>query len=721
MMTTQTVLHVHDWCSRTPGWLKPVLRTLGLLAGVGWWLLAGVGAPLLAADPATGAVPSPAMEVTSDLTLDPARTYGALVIRKSGITIDGHGAWLIGASGGAATNFTGTAILLDGVSQVTLKNIKARGWETGLIIRNAEGCNVSGCDFSDNFHDPEFGWGENGRRGGILLEKVRRSVLRNNHANRVWDACVLVDSDENVVEGNDFSHTSNTCLKLWTSGRNTIRKNVLSHGIRISPGEVHARDSTSVLIESGSDDNRFLDNDCTHGGDGIFVRVLNGWCSTGNRFEGNDCSEANNNGIECWAPRNTFVRNKANHCSYGFWLGGSDQTRLIDNEASFNGLPEGHHNSPHLPNKGHAGIVFMFGPSSHTIARGNVCEGNNGAGIALVGDLDSKGAKWRAYHWILERNVLAGNRWGIYAKHADWITAAGNIYRSNTVQNVLLDGDVTRFTESAVKIPDNAPLPRVVMRGPGSVKIGKPATWDASGCRDPAGRALAFTWDVGDGTLHPGLQVRHTFDRVGLHRIGLNVANGVTTELTWRDVYVVREVVELGTDGGVGDWSIEDFQDRVRSPQQTSRAIFSNDLTNRLVGKSALGVVIQPYSGSRVALNFPKSGDAQWPLAGKTKLVFWLKAINADVTGWQGGPFITIQGEGGTRCHIEPRAGRDLMRETGDNEAREGWRLFEIPLRGDERWQLDGELPAVARGLSLGFDSWGAPTLRLWIDGLALE
>ena len=96
-----------------------------------------------------------------------------------------------------------------------LKNLNAKGWETGLVLRNAEACVIEGCNFSDNFHDPGFGWGEHGRRGGIVLENVRKSVLKINQAHRVWDACVL-------------------------------------------------------------------DNDCTHGGDGIFVRVLNSWCSTGN-------------------------------------------------------------------------------------------------------------------------------------------------------------------------------------------------------------------------------------------------------------------------------------------------------------------------------------------------------------------------------------------------------------------------------------------------------
>ena len=335
----------------------------------------------------------PTLDVTADITLDPDVTYGAIVVRKSGVVIDGRGAVLVGPAADAErpSEFQGTAILAEGFSDVTLRNVKARGWETGLVVRDGSGWLIEDCDFSDNFHDPGFGWGENGRRGGILLERVTHATLRRTRANRVWDGCVLVDSHDNLLEDNDFSHTSNTCLKLWTARRNTIRRNSLTHGIRIDPGEVHARDSTCVLIESGSDDNRFIDNICTHGGDGIFVRVLNGWNSSGNLFERNDCSYANNNGFECWAPGNSFIGNTANHCSYGFWLGGSDRTRLIGNEASFNGLPGGNHNSPHLPDGGHAGIVFMFGSSSHILARENRCEGNHGAGIALVGDLADGG------------------------------------------------------------------------------------------------------------------------------------------------------------------------------------------------------------------------------------------------------------------------------------------------------------------------------------------
>ena len=657
--------------------------------------------------------------ITESTTLDPNKTYTRIVIKASNITLDGRGAWLIGKTEGKPSVYQDTAIVADGQTGVTLKNIRAKGWETGLKVTDGSGWLVEGCDFSNNFHDPDFGWGESGRRGGIVLERVHSSILRGNKANQVWDACVLVDSNNNLIADNDFSHTSNTCLKLWTSCGNTIRNNNLSHGIRISPGEVHARDSTSVLIESGSCGNKLFDNDCTHGGDGIFVRVLNGWCSTDNLFQGNDCSYANNNGIECWAPRNTFVRNKANYCSYGFWLGGSDQSRLIENEASYNGLATGAHNSPHLPDKGHAGIVFMFGSSTHTLARGNVCIGNNGAGIALMGDLGSKGAKWRAYHWVLEDNQLKENRWGVFAKHADWIASAGNRYERNEVQNVLLE-DVTRLTESKNDSPTPLQLSQARIEGPASVLLGQPGTWKGAVVTEGDTAEPIFTWDLGDGVFRTGNRLTHTFDRVGFHRLGFNVTNGQNTEIAWQDVYVVRDGSEIGTEGRANEWFLEDFDERTRSGQQTSRAEFSNDEKVRLIGQSSLGVVIRPYRGFRAALNFPIKDMASGSLKGKTRLTFWLKAINEDTTGWQGGPFVTLF-EGEKPYYIEPKVGRDLMRESPYSESREGWRLWEIPLNGNEFWQGVGEMPSQIDRLSVAFDSWGAPTLRFWLDGLAFE
>lgn len=664
----------------------------------------------LALQPGPAAAAEPPLEITGSVSLDPKRTYGPIVIKSSNITIDGRGASLIGAREGSPKNFKGVGVSANHVSNVTLKNLKVRGWETGIEVRDGSGWLIENCDVSDNFHDPDFGWGENGMRGGIVLRGVSRSTIRENKANRVWDGCVLVDCTDNQLESNDFSHTSNTCLRLWKSSRNRIENNNLSHGLRISPGEVHARDSAGVLIETGSNENRFAGNDCTHGGDGVFVRVLNGWVSTGNVFERNDVSFANNNGFEAWSPRNTYLGNRANHCSYGFWLGASDQTRLEGNEASFNGDPKGFHNSPHLPDQGHAGIVFMFGPSSHTVVRGNTCRGNHGAGIALVGDLDAAGPKWKAYHWIIEQNRLIDNRWGVYMKHADWVTVACNVFENDVQGDVRDDGGVTRLTRGT-SVPGVDLPPRAVLAGPTEVKAGTRARFDATRSRDPRARPLKYFWDLGDGTSSEQPVVEHVFRTPGFHRLGLTVSNGVLSDLAWRDLYVVDDAPELGTEGQSALWSWSDPDSRVK---------FVDDHDTKIQGGTAIRAEVGPYGGGRVNLLYPTSRQARVPVKNDSRLNFWIKALNENLPAWQGpNPVVTLYQADGRSATLTPKT--DLMSRRMNNEEREGWSRFEIPIAGDDDWTRDGAEIGTLDALSIGFDSWGTPPLLIWIDGLSVR
>ena len=678
-----------------------VLLLLLMLAASLAWILCGTASLRAAEEP-------PALIITQNTVLDPAKTYGRIEIQASGVTIDGRGAWLIGASEGDPREFKGTAVSAKNMSRVTLRNLNAKGWETGLHIESGDNWLVEHCDFSDNFHDPSFDWGENGRRGGIVLERVTQSTLQHNRANRVWDACVLVDSHENRILSNDFSHTSNTCLKLWTACKNHIEKNNLSYGLRIKPGEVHARDSTSVLLESGSNGNHFLENDCTHGGDGVFVRSLNGWVSSDNVFEGNDASYAHNNCFEAWCPRNKYIRNKANHGSYGFWLGASDETVLIENEASYNGLPSEHHNSPHLPDATHAGIVFMFGPSSHTLVRGNTCVGNNGAGIALIGDQPTKGQAWRAFHWIIEQNTFRENRWGIYAQYADWIDVAANVFDKNEHDLFIAEG-VTNLTQR----PDGPSItqpPRAIVTGPSFSPVGQEVVLDASASTDPSGHPLTFRWDLGDGTISDQARVTHTFRSPGFHRVGVTVNNGLLSDLGWREFYVVDGGEEWGTDRAAAAWSWVDPASKVQ---------FTDDSLH-VAGENSLHAAIHPYGGMLVKLLYPRTQQANVSLVGKRELVFWIRATNANLPAWQGPqPIITLHESAETFATLTPTT--DLLSARPNNEEREGWTYLVVPLAGNDKWKREGEVPATLNYLTIGFDSWGAPPLDIWLDGMSIR
>ena len=117
----------------------------------------------------------------------------------------------------------------------------------------------------------------------------------------------------------------------------------------------------------------------------------------------------------------------------------------------------------------------------------------------------------------------------------------------------------------------------------------------------------------------------------------------------------------------------------------------------------------------------PKDGIS---LAGKKQLVFWLKTRNENVPAWQDlNPLIALRGPGEkeaeAKLQLTPKG--DFLSQPPYNEAREGWSYFAVPLAGNDDWKKSGDLPSSLRAIELGFDSWGAPPLLIWIDGLGLK
>ncbi|MEW6071103.1 MAG: right-handed parallel beta-helix repeat-containing protein [Planctomycetota bacterium] len=630
--------------------------------------------------------------VTADLILAPGEVLATpLVIAADGITIDGNGAVVRGpGKPGELATFQGIGIRLEGRRNVTIRNLAAHGFATGLAATDCEGLVIEGGDFSDNYHDPDYGWGDGERSGGLILTRVRASILRQNRANRVWNGLDLFECDENEIAGNDFSHCSNVCLKLWRSSRNRILANDLSWGLRISPGEVHARDSTSVLIESGSDENRFERNDATHGGDGIFIRPLNGWLSTGNVFVENDCSYANNNGFESWSPGNVFLRNKANHCSYGFWLGGSDATVLIGNEASFNGLPDGKHNAPES-DFGHGGIVIVHGSGRHSLIDDNWCHDNAGGGIVLRGDLATRGAAWKMEHLVVQRNRLERNRWGIFVRFADRVFLAGNRFAGNEADEFLEEVANVRRGDGAGET-----APEIALAGPGRAFVGDTVAFRASGPEGPpAAGPLRFSWDVGGAAYEDVAAVERVFPSPGFYRVSVTGTDGHLAGLAFRDLYVVSRASELATEGHAGEWGWTMGND----PEGRGAVLFADD-PEAVEGERSIRLQPDPYSGWDVAAIFPAGRDAGWDLRAKTTLSFWLRFRNPNLA-FDGPTIVRLHAAQSVFTYVPTTPdGRpvNLLRELPYPEGRAGWVRVEVPLAGGEGWLrtegFAGEAPA---------------------------
>jgi parallel beta-helix repeat protein len=659
--------------------------------------------------------------VTEDYSLPANETLTArLVIAADHVTIDGAGCTLQGPGrAGEPESFQGVAIQARGCSHVTLRNVKASGFASGLVVEDGRGWKVEECDFSDNYHSPEAGWGEGPRAGGILLTQVYGSVFRDNRANRVWNGIDLLKCDGNLIEDNDFSHCSNVCLKLYTATNNRVLRNSLSYGLRIDreAGEVHARDSTCVLIESGSDGNYFYRNDITHGGDGIFIRVLNGWVSRHNVFVENDCSYANNNCVESWSPDNTYLRNTANHGSYGFWLGGSDHTVLIGNEAAYNGLPDGFHNAPE-PEFEHGGIVIVGGSSSHSLIAGNHLHHNHGGGLVFRGDVASRGGRWRTHHWVVQQNRIEHNRFGVWGRWGDGIVLAQNELAENETDYYL--DDVTNL----VRLESNADVrraPVAVLRGPERAVVGQPVVFDASESREPINWPLEFRWDLMDGTSTDA-RVEQVFTRPGFYRVGLTVTNGALADLGFRDVIVSEPIdEELGTEGGAARWTFAFEGD----PGGQARLAFADD-SDAAVGRTSVRIDPLGYPGLDATAFARPSEGSTWELSDQQELSFWIKAINPDITGWQdAGPAIAVQTATGTATFTPGTAEhpRNYLREPEQSESRWLWSRLTVPLDGDgDDWSRtdEGEVDfAHVEAIGFTFDSWGAPEFTVWLDGIA--
>lgn len=632
----------------------------------------------------------PVKKITANVTLEKGAVIRTpLVIAADNVTIDGHGATIQGpGEPGKLKTFVGAGISAQGRSGVTIRNLNVKGFESGLVADGGKEWTIEGCDFSDNYHDPDYGWGDGNRVGGIILTNLTGCTIRNNRANRVWNGLDLWESHDNTIERNDFSHCSNVCLKLWRACRNHVTGNNLSYGLRISPGEVHARDSTSVLIETGSDHNTFKSNDITHGGDGVFIRVLNGWCSRWNAFIENDCSYANNNGFESWSPDNTYLRNKANHCSYGFWLGGSDHTVLIGNEAAYNGQPDGFHNAPE-PDFQHGGIVIVGGSGTHTLIDGNHCHHNNGAGIVFRGDLGTEGKKWTMYHLIVQNNRLENNQWGLFARWTDWLDLCNNQYKDNE-KDEFLEGVTDVFRREPD--PQHQEAPKAAITGPARTDVGQQVTFDASASQDPAGRPLQFRWEI-SGQEYTGAKVTHTFDAPGFYRVGLTVNNGHLAGLAFIDGYATRAVDEPATEGHANDWTFT-------MAGSGGKVNFTAEAKEAMVGKNALRVRPDPYTGADVTLIYPKSKRAGWDLSGKKQLSFWLRWENPNQGGFDGpNPIIRLHGGKAAFTYTPAYAGmpRNLLGDLPYSEARHGWLCVTMPLEGGENWlrseTLDGARP----------------------------
>lgn len=301
-----------------------------------------------------------------------------IAIRGDNITVDFKGSILAGSLMATEPNERkGLAVVIQG-KNVTIKNLKVRGYQLGVYAKNSPGLKVIDCDFSYNYkpwlastlekedlsdwmsyhHNDKDEWllgdeeyrktkGQGGnppKWPALYLDGCDNFEIKNLKAVGGQNAVMLNRSNKGLLWNSDLSFNSGVGLAMYRSSGNRIMHNSIDWCVRgFSLGKYNrGQDSAGILIYEQSNKNIFAYNSVTHGGDGFFLWAGQHTMDTGeggcndNLLFGNDFSHAPTNGIEATFSRNNFVNNLVLECWHGIWGGYGFDSKVIGNVFGYN-------------------------------------------------------------------------------------------------------------------------------------------------------------------------------------------------------------------------------------------------------------------------------------------------------------------------------------------------------------------------------------------------
>ncbi len=284
---------------------------------------------------------------------------GVIVIEGDKIVVDFNNALLNGSNATKNTDeFFGVDILIKKGKNITIKNLKAKGYKVALMARNVSNLTIDNCDFSYNYrqhlnstqekediadwmsyHQNEKDeWLRYG--AAMYLRNCDFAVVKNSKVTGGQNALMMTNCNNGKIYNNDFSFNSGIGLGMYRCSNNLVAYNKINFNVRGYSHGVYNRgqDSAGILIYEQSNDNYFYKNSVTHGGDGFFLWAGQttmdngqGGCND-NVLVKNDFSYAPTNGIEVTFSRNIITGNKIFECDHGIWGGYSYNSIIAGNQ-----------------------------------------------------------------------------------------------------------------------------------------------------------------------------------------------------------------------------------------------------------------------------------------------------------------------------------------------------------------------------------------------------
>lgn len=300
---------------------------------------------------------------------------GVVTIEGNNIVIDFSGAELRGdVSVKNPDEYSGVAVYIRNSKNITIRNLKARGYKIALIARNTEKLTLENCDFSYNYrprlnstqekedisdwmsyhHNEKDEWIRYG--AAMYLRNCDFAIIRNCKVTGGQNALMMMECDKGKIYNNDFSFNSGIGIGMYRCNGNEVSYNRVNFNVRGYSHGVYNRgqDSAGILVYEQSQFNIFYKNSVTHGGDGFFLWAGQTTMDTGeggcnyNEIIENDFSFAPTNGVEVTFSRVRVGGNRIYECDHGIWGGYSYSSKFVNNKFRNNrigiAIEHGQHN-----------------------------------------------------------------------------------------------------------------------------------------------------------------------------------------------------------------------------------------------------------------------------------------------------------------------------------------------------------------------------------------
>jgi len=326
----------------------------------------------------------------------------------------------------------GTGVHAEGHSHLTIRGGAIHGYRFGIFIQGSDDITVSGVDVGGNraqrllstgTHRDDRDWVDifhldawESYGAGLYLKDVQAAWIENVQAHDAQNGVMLANVTRATVTRSDLSRNSGWGIALFRSSGNDLLDNRADWDVRCEGTTYSAGcDSAGVLLMDGSNSNRVIGNSFTHSGDGYFLSYPEtGATSNNNIVAFNDGSYSPHNAFEStFTSGDQFYNNVADHCDYGFWLGFSRDTTVVDN---------------HVEGSKRDGIAIEHG-NGNVLSRNQILS-NGSAGIRLF---RSQPRSEPSAHYAILQNPIAGNKVGVLLDQTDDVTISGNEFTDNEV------------------------------------------------------------------------------------------------------------------------------------------------------------------------------------------------------------------------------------------------------------------------------------------------